>query len=364
MQGSSPRLTPTGHLVFLRPTSLWAAPIDLDTFEVPVEAVPVLDGVSSPLNGYGVFDLAGDGTLIYRRRTDNASPLVEVDRNGRTVRLIGEGFRGAHHGPLRFSPDGGSVAVCRHPVGGIDQVVIHDLRRGTVTPLGGPGDSRNPVWTPDGTRLTFGSTRAGTRDIFEVALTGGAEPQPLLVRPGEQFPSSWSPDGQVLAFTDGSLDNRDIWLLPRGGEPFALLASSTVNEDDAAFSPDGRFLASVSNESGRNEVYVQEYPTPGRRIRISTGGGGVPVWAPRSDGLYYLSLERDVFYAPITVEPELGGGTPQLMLEHAVSGIVPGFDIAPDGQSFVTMKDAETAAGSLDLIVNWFEELKRLVPTE
>jgi len=149
MQGSSPRLTPTGHLVFLRPTSLWAAPIDLDTFEVPVEAVPVLDGVNIRLDGYGLFDLAGDGTLIYRRRTDNASPLVEVDRNGRTVRLIGEGFRGAHHGPLRFSPDGGSVAVCRHPVGGIDQVVIHDLRRGTVTPLGGAGDSRSPVWTLD-----------------------------------------------------------------------------------------------------------------------------------------------------------------------------------------------------------------------
>jgi len=103
---------------------------------------------------------------------------------------------------------------------------------------------------------------------------------------------------------------------------------------------------------------------PGRRIRISTGGGGVPVWAPRSDGLYYLSLERDVYYAPITVEPELQGGTPQLMLEHAVSGIAPGFDIAPDGQSFVTMKDTEMAAGSLDLIVNWFEELKRRVPTE
>ena len=202
------------------------------------------------------------------------------------------------------------------------------------------------------------------RDIFEVALTGGAEPQPLLVRPGEQFPSSWSPDGQVLAFTDGSLDNRDIWLLPRGGEPFALLASSTVNESDAAFSPDGRFLASVSNESGRNEVYIQEYPMPGRRIRISTGGGLVPGWAPRSDGLYYLSLEGDVFYAPIAVEPELGGGTPQLMLEHAASGIVPGFDIAPDGQSFVTMKDAEMATGSLELIVNWFEELKRRVPTE
>jgi len=235
---------------------------------------------------------------------------------------------------------------------------------GTVTPLGGAGDSRYPLWTPDGTRLTFASTRAGTWDIFEVALTGGAEPQPLLVRPEDQFPTSWSPDGQVLAFADGSPGSYDIWLLPRGGEPFALLASSTVDESDAAFSPDGRFLASVSNESGRNEVYIQEYPMPGRRIRISTGGGLVPGWAPRSDGLYYLSLERDVYYAPITVEPELQGGTPELLLERAVSGLSDvGFDIAPDGQSFVTMKDTEFL-GSLELIVNWFEELKRLVPTE
>jgi len=102
---------------------------------------------------------------------------------------------------------------------------------------------------------------------------------------------------------------------------------------------------------------------PGRRIRISIGGGLVPVWAPRSDGLYYLSLEGDVFYAPITVEPELGGGTPEPVLERAVSGLSDaGFDIAPDGQSFVTMKDTQMATGSLDLIVNWFEELKERVP--
>src|SRR3990172_3329545 len=101
MPGSSPRLTSTGHLVFLRSSSLWAAPIDLDTFEVRVEVVPVLDGVDSLLDGYGVFDLAGDGTLIYRRRSDDASPLVEVDRDGRTVRLIGEGFSGSI--PARFA---------------------------------------------------------------------------------------------------------------------------------------------------------------------------------------------------------------------------------------------------------------------
>jgi len=136
-----------------------------------------------------------------------------------------------------------------------------------------------------------------------------------------------------------------------------------VDESEGAFSPDGRVLASVSNESGRDEVYVQEYPMPGRRIRISIGGGLVPVWAPRSDGLYYLSLEGDVFYAPITVEPELGGGTPEPVLERAVSGLSDaGFDIAPDGQSFVTMKDTQMATGSLDLIVNWFEELKERVP--
>ena len=121
----------------------------------------------------------------------------------------------------------------------------------------------------------------------------------------------------------------------------------------------------MSDESGRNEVYVQEYPTPGRGVRISTGGGDVSVWAPRSDGLYYRSLEGDVFYAPITVEPELGGGTPERVLERAVSGSSDaGFDIAPDGQSFVTMKDTEMATGSLELIVNWFEELRRRVPTE
>jgi hypothetical protein len=298
MIGDSPLVTPSGHLVFGRNSGLWAAPFNPETLEVGREPVPVLDGVNSLVSGLTRYGSSLDGMLVYSRRLERAAPIVRLDRSAGAIGTIGEAFDGINHGPPRLSPDGAFLAVCRHPVGGSDQVVIYDLRRGGSIAIGGGGDSRSPLWTPDGTRLTFTSTRGGTNDIYEVAVNQGAEPRPVFVGEGDQVPQSWTPDGQVLAFIQGQRTSADIWVLPRGGTPSPLLANPAFAETDPSFSLDGRFLAYASNESGRFEVYVQAYPQTGGRITVSTAGGQFPVWA--RDGLYYENLEGTLFFVPLS----------------------------------------------------------------
>jgi len=275
---------------------------------------------------------------------------------------VGEAFDGVLHTPISFSPDGSSLAETRHPTGGRDEIVVYDLSRPNDrgVALGGAGDSRSPVWTPDGTRLTFYSTRNGTRDIFEVPADFSTEPEPLLVGDEDQIPLSWAPDGTVLAFWQGPAGGTgDIWLLPRGGEPTPLLANPAIDEGDAAFSPDGRYLAYTSDESGRYEVYVQGYPTPRRRLRISTEGGGNPMWA--RDGLYYSGPpDGELYFVPIAPGAELPVRVTPQRLVRALA-------ISPDGQTLVGSRSqnlgSAPSGSSLALVVNWFEELKRLVPT-
>jgi serine/threonine protein kinase len=359
LQGESPVLLPTGHLVFARASALWAVPIDRNTLETIGEPGPVVSGVASLLTGMASFAVADDGALVYFRRFEHALPMNLLDRSGAVVGSVGQAFDGVRHVPFAFSPDGRFLAVTRHPVFREDEVVVYDLERAEDigVGLGGAGDSRFPVWTPDGTRLTFGSTRNGNRDIFEVPADLHTAPAALLVREGDQTPLSWTPDGQTLAFEEFPLGSGDIWLLPRDGTPVPLLADPTLNENSATFSPDGRWLAYVSNETGRGEVYVQGYPFAGTRKRISAGGGGSPIWA--RDGLYYGS-GSDVYFVAIAPGADLPVRvTPQRLMRDAVA-------VSPDGQRFVGLQEQESesgSVGSLSLVVNWFEELKRLVPT-
>ena len=356
MVGGSPRVTPTGHLIFARRGTLWAAPINRETLETLAPAVPFLEGINFSTFGYNAFDLTNDGTLVYSQRLDRAVPPELLGGDGTLLAKVGEAFQGVHHGPPLLSPDGRFLAVGRHLVGGRDEIVIRDLDRGTFTPLDTSESSRFQVWTPGGTRLTFSSNREGTFDIFEVDTAGTVAPEPLLIREGDQVPLSWSPNGDVLAFRDGSAGAGDIWLLPRDGEPSLLLGNPTADESDAAFSPDGRFLAFVSDESGRPEVWVEDYPNGGRPIRVSTDGGENPVWDRDSDRLYYETpIENNrVLIFEVTIAMDDGrieAGTSQVALDEDfpnLSGLGGGFDVGDDGQLFVVLKDEVRRPGVLE----------------
>jgi hypothetical protein len=363
MLGDSPTLTPSGHLVFGRNSTLWAAPFDRNSLDVRREAVPVLEGVSGTQAASTAYAVSADGTLVYTRRLERAAPLELLDRSGARIRTLGEAFDGVYHAPPRFSADGAFVAVCRHPVGGGDQLTIYDLRRGGSVTAGG-GDSRNPVWSPDGQRVSFMSNRKGTPDLFEVAADRSSEPQALLVREGPQVPWSWTPDGQVLAFTEGTLNTSDIWVLPRGGKPSPVLANPAYSEGEPAFSLDGKYLAYSSTESGRSEVYVQGYPKADRRIAVSTNGGSGPQWA--RDGLYFQDLEGTIFFVPLSGSAGVGENpTPQRIMSSPSSGeTLSEWDVSHDGRSFVTLRNYAPPAGSFELVLNWFAELKRLASAQ
>jgi serine/threonine protein kinase/Tol biopolymer transport system component len=362
MQGSSPKVTPTWFLVFSRGNDLWGAPIDPATLKAQGEAQVVLEGIQSQTSGEGYFGFSSDGLLAYGRRQDRALPLKLVDRNGRQTGMVGEEFRGVHHGPPQFSPDGRLLAITNHRTGGDDQVVVYDLLRGTSASLGAQFDSRFPVWAPKGTLLTFASRRLGSYDIFEKDINGSGDSQQLLVADGEQVPLAWTPDGEALAYRD----REDIWLL-HADKKKTLLVKNVGFNGAAAFSPDGRFFAYETNETGRLEVWVQEYPTAVRRLRVSTAGGMTPFWTADSRGVYFLDNDKTaVLYATVADGSGLRSDAVPNRLFNLEIGAGSGasdpvYGVSADGRTFAIIRDPLPPPGSFELVSNWFEELKQKV---
>ncbi len=363
VQGTYPRVAPNGQLLFTRVRSLLSVALDQRQMRVVGEPVPVLEDVQTSNNGNSMYDLAADGTLVYRQAgvAGGSQRLAWFGRNAGTTAAVNEQFAGFYHPSPRISPDGRLLAVATHPDGGDDQIVLYDLDRSIRTPIdAGPRvNSRWPAWSPDGTRLAFASTTAGTWDIYSIETAGG-RPEPLLVRPGDQWPLSWSPDGRVLAFAErGRPAGLDIWLLPRDGEPTAFLATQ-FDERDAAFSPDGRWLAFTSNESGRLEVYAVPYPGPGAKIRVSTDGGTEPVWARNGTELFYREDERSLMAVSVRSGAALTLGRPQPLAQiQLVNDSGAAYDAAPDGRRFIAIEDANSAPPSLVVVQNWLSELGR-----
>ena len=253
-------------------------------------------------------------------------------------------------------------------------VWVHDIERGGMTRLTFEGSNGTPAWTPDGTQVVFGSDRGGgSPNLYLKSADGSGQARRLMTSPQLQVAGGFSPDGQELAFLQGG----DIWVLPLEGdhEPRPLL-ETRFGEKFPAFSPDGRWLAYISDESGGNEVYVIPYPDAGKRYQISSGGGGGPVWSANGRELYYhRPKERTrgnelllVFAVDIQTEPEFRPGIPRELFEGRYTATTPvrNWDVTSDGQRFVMMREDErptVEATEMNLILNWAEELKRLVPT-
>ena len=291
--------------------------------------------------------------------------LVWVSRNGAEQALAAPA---REYDTPRLAPDGRRVAVEIGP-----QIWLYDLAQDTLTRLTFEGDLNNsPEWAPDGTRIAFYSTKDGPQKIFwQLADGSGGLERLTSGESGPQTPKSWSADGQLLAFQDISPTmQRDIWVLrlsDRKAEPFLR---TPFIEGAPAFSPDGRWLAYVSNESGRPEIYVQPYPGPGGKWQISTDGGTEPVWSRNGREVFYRSGNKMMAVAT-TTQPGFSPGNPKcssrestLMKRFPAMG--PAFDVSPDGQRFLMVKETEQAPSltQINVVLNWFEELKRRVPTD
>jgi serine/threonine-protein kinase len=356
------RYVASGHLVYGESGGLTAIPFDLSRLQLRGSPKPVLDGVSVHPYGIAHFSVAENGSLAYVPG-EYRTTLEWVDRGGRAKPFLEEG--GDWWRP-RISPDGAKVAL----VGATERdqwnVWSYDAERGTRNRLTSEGSIRAPAWTPDSRRVTF--VGPDDRQLRWRAADGsdaGEALRPDAVLAGEcVHPGDWSPDGRYLAVTRGNAqNNHDIWIVGIDGEPSPFLATDH-QEGAPVFSPDGRWLAYVSNESGRDEVHVRAFPGPGEKWVISTDGGRGPAWSPDGGELLFRDPGgRTMMAVSFEHDTTVRVGAPRRLFEGDYlpdEFVCRMYDVTPDGQRFLMIRARERR--SVNIVVNWFEELKRLVP--
>jgi len=365
--GTSPHYLSSGHLVYHRAGTLMAAPFDRHRLEISGTPVAVIEGISSwgHFRGGAHFAVSATGTLAYIPGTaeGSARTMVWVDRQG-VADPVPAAPRDYEY--PRLSPDGGRLAVA---IAGRD-IWTYDIRRDALArlTLAGAGMTVAPVWSPDSKRIAFLSGRGGSTNAFWRMSDGSGGAERLTTHDHLTAPSSFSPDGQLLALTENNPESgRDIWVLNLADRETHPFLSTRYEETAATFSPDGKWMAYASNESGRREVYVQPYPGPGGKWQISTDGGQEPVWNPRGNELFYRS-GRSMMAVAIDTESGFTPGTPQRLFDGPYMPSVYSFanyDVSPDGQRFLMLKRVGTGdVTQITVVLNWDEELKRLVPSD
>ena len=308
------------------------------------------------------YSISSEGTLVYipggARQFE--SQLVWVDRQGK-VQPIPAPVR-AYSSPA-LSRDGKQVEV--NIRSDTEQLWTYDLQRGTLTQLtSGESSSIDAVWTPDGKRVAYRSNRAGRWNLYWRPSDGSGSEERLTTSDQLHTPDSFSPDGRLLAFIeDNASTGFDLWVLKLDDHTAQPFLRTPFNEGVAQFSPDGRWLAYDSDESGGSEVYVQPYPGPGGKWRVSVGGGVWPRWNPKGRELFYINGDK-MMAVEVVTSPGFSAGTPKILFEDP-DLTNNGWDVSPNGRQFLMVKPVEQqrAATQIDVVLNWFEELKRRVPT-
>jgi Tol biopolymer transport system component/tRNA A-37 threonylcarbamoyl transferase component Bud32 len=350
----------SGHLLFLRELTLMAQPFDPDRLELTGEAFPVAEGVHVPAAGtaIGVFSASQTGVLAYESGGAVAGlHLVWRDREGDEIGVLGDEAR---YWDVRVSPGADlALVLIADAAGGNSDAWIYEIARNLRTRLTfTEADEWMAAWSPDGTSVFFGSSRGSAYDLYRKTVAG-ADPEELLYETDRpKIPTSVSPDGRLLLFSEQDAETSwDLWVLPLDHDearPYPLL-QGPFDEVAGMFSPDGRWVAYRSNESGRNEIYIVPFPGPGRKWQVSTEGG---LWAEwRADGkeIFYQTTGGDV--AALTVEARgegLAFGAPRRLFPLEAQETDFHFSPTPDGQRFLTI---EAVAGQTEqpitVVVNW-----------
>jgi len=358
LQAESPASYANGHVVFARDGTLMAQPFDPGTHRLKGEAVLLADHVTREAGRYVGASVSENGTLVYGQATlEPASQLTWFDRTGHVLGTLGDT---APYASLALSPDERTVSVALG-TGNPENVDIWliDVARNVRSRLTvDPGREVSPVWSPDGTRIAFQSTRSGQPVSVRQTLTNGTGADELLLAGPGNFtmtPSGWSADGRFIAYTTrGS----NVWVLPLFGDrkPFAF-ADTPFTEGSAVFSPDGRWIAYTSNEGGQPDIYVQPFPGPGGKTQVSRNGGSHPLW--RSDGreLFYLAADGTMMAASMSAARLRQAGRPQALFPTTALTPTPNqaYAVTKDGQRFLIIVGSPTASrvAPLTVVLNW-----------
>jgi serine/threonine protein kinase/Tol biopolymer transport system component len=361
----SPLGTTQGHLLFARDQTLMAQPFDANKLQISGDALPIAEDVGIGVNSLQhQFSASRNGALVFKSGDSmDDLQLTWFDASGKPLGTLASRINS--FGVI--SPDGSTVVFDRRdPQTARMDIWLYDLMRGTTSRFTfGPNYNFNPVWSGDGRSIAFASNRDGTARVFQRATNAGADQiltPPLGDTPQTTRPQDWSRDGRyVIEETINRKGGFDLWLQPLFGDkkPFPYLATP-FNETNARISPDGKWLAYVSDETRRYEVYVQPFPTPGAKAQISTEGGEKPVWSRDGKQLYFISADRKMMAVNVTTGEKFEAGSPRMLFETRIGNALGNrFDVSKEGRFLIPTETEQANDSPLTLIVNWPALLKK-----
>jgi Tol biopolymer transport system component len=356
---------PSGLLLWSREGSLVAQRLDLERGALAGEIVNVASEISfDTVSGALGASTSPTGLIAYRTGAVGQRQLTWFDRSGKPLATFG-GVDGTQLGGT-LSPDGRRAAVTRTVRGNIDIWLLDGIRETRFT--SDAAAERFPVWSPDGRQLVFTSNRAGQANLFIKAVDGSDTEQPVVPAAQNQYPMNWSADGQALLYlVDDSKAGFDIWaVLVRGNRTPWKVVATAFDERGTGFSPDGRWLTYVSNESGRYEVYARRWATPestatgaGGQWQISTNGGTYGRWSPNGRELYYIGPESELIAVPIAADGDtLKPGAPSVLFRTRIVGggdVNQGmqYTVTRDGRFLINTLVDDVSTAPITLIQNW-----------
>jgi len=365
----------TGYLLFPREGTLMAQPFNPNNLMLTGDARPVAESVGALLAGdLALFSASTTGTLIYRGGGAGGSrQLTWYDRSGTRIGTIGD--PAGTYQALSLSPDGKRVVFDRaDAIGANRDLWINDLASGTTNRFTfDPAGDSGAVWSSDGSRIVFSTSRDGAQNLYQKAANLAGDEQPLLKSTDDKFSQDVSHDGRFLLYVAAPGGNRDLWVLPLLGSAAGeakprLFLGTPFQEGPARFSPDGRFVVYVSNETGKSEIYVRPFSpdgTPGGQQMISVGGGLQPLWRRDGKEIFYIAPDSKVMAVPVTTGSTFQRGTPVALFTAPVFGGAAGtalkaWDVTPDGKRFlINSVVTETSSTPITVVLNWTELLKR-----
>jgi eukaryotic-like serine/threonine-protein kinase len=348
---------PPGFLVYVREQTLMAQPFDVKALEMRGEPFPLAENLGIDAVGLAHFSASQTGVLVHRAGEASNRQLVWVDRNGKELGTVGEPAR---YASTWSAPDGKRVVIEVADVRSArSDLWIRDLARGVSSRFTfDPKDDSDPLWSPDGRSIVFSSNRADAVNLYVKDASGTSEEELLFESQEEKYASDLSRDGaHLLFYSRGNETGWDVWALPMKGErkPFPVVRTRFV-ELFATFSPDGRYVAYQSNESGRSEIYVQEFPQARSKWQVSTEGGSEPYW--RADGreLYYRSPDARIMAVPVEGGATFTAGTPNALFRARIASITTRahYRPTPDGQRFLILApEGRATIVPTTVVLNW-----------